>query len=197
MLFWLVLIGLAVVGLLYFYDIIPSKRVVPTRLEGFQFIYKDFRGSTSDIGTHFKDIIAHLPHTDLEQPKLKMAGCYFDDPKTAANSDYLRYALGFYVGSNEDKEAIWAELKNRGFNRVTLPTVNTLFTLYTYRNMLSYFLLPLFWARIRKEAEKLNLPIDEPHTAFEIYDIHDSKQILMYYVVGPEGRAFRFSKFPE
>ena len=191
MLLFILAIILIFLFLLYYFDILPTKTVVKKTLPAFNFIYREYIGSYYDVGTHFQEITSALRVAGIEPKLVRLAGCYFDSPNDSPNKKQLRFALGVHC-YDQEVDFVWEELHDFGFKRIALPAVSALFTLFTYRNMLSYFLIPFFWRRISSKRDELQIDSKWPLTGVEIYDQHGSKQIMINMVYGEEARRYRF-----
>ena len=190
------LISLLLVILMYYFDYLPSKKVVQRTFPGSFFIYKEFRSAVKKIGSNYILVIEDVNATGLQAADLVFGGVYFDNPNLLPSGRQIRYSIGIHC-SEQQGMVLLRTLSEYGFQSIFLPPTQTLFTFYKYRNMLSFFIVGLFWKKLTAELPKSKVDPRIKSAGIEICDMRYSKQILLDLVIGPNWQKYQFSTLKE
>ena len=119
----------------------------------------------------------------------EVIGVYFDDPKS---SKIIRYAVGIQYSDTFEKEKI-LNLTNNGFKTILLPKTKCSFIFLTFRNALSFIVIPMFWNKIRKHVSNMKIN-NLKSVGIEVYSISKNPKIIeMYLPIDKESQKYQFS----
>ena len=178
------------IGALYYMEVFSTRKPAVKILSGFTFVYTEYKsgmsGFTSNAHKSVKEFFAH----NIRFDRHTFCGIFFDDPcKGRKNS--LRYAYGIMVDP-QDVEFIMSKMGPLGYKSIILPSTEAAHISYAYRNVFSFYVSSIFWRKINKFVDELNLG-NFMTAGIEVYDTLKNKKIDLYLPIGKEAAQFHFT----
>lgn len=161
----------AVVGALFYYDLLSSKTIVHRMMKHSMVLYREWQGDMDTVGSVFQEMGKELSDR-LSRKESRLFGVYYDDPKRLIDPKQARCIIGFILETEEQKRT-GQEIASQSqkYKTGVLPETMTLTLKYRYRNGLSIFLLGHFWKKIMKQFHKEGLKRQEEAPFIEFYDL--------------------------
>ena len=97
----LVLIGVVLLGYLYYLGFFDSTQAKQSLLSGFSFVYFEVSGSYHNVGNAFKRLERDLRNENFTSEEITLTGVYFDDPASLQDSSRARCAVGAKLNTQE------------------------------------------------------------------------------------------------
>lgn len=82
----LLLIGIGLLGYLYYLGYFDSTEAKHEMLQGFKLIYFEIVGSYQNVGNFFRRLEKDLKDAGFTSDEITLTGVYFDDPTSLQNS---------------------------------------------------------------------------------------------------------------
>lgn len=197
---WITVGLLSVIFVIFvmYYGLFPAQ--VPTRqmLPGITVICMEAQCNYMDLGSLFMRMWKELqPLGDMKNSR--SVGFYFDNPSLIKHQHMARSAIGLVLENEEQFKAAREFVKRSHRYRIMgFPEVPCLSIRVPYRNLITYFLLPIFWGRMKFNEGPANYSSGYEDVGVEMYDYRKGRTKTITLNAPLHRRElFAFSSFPK
>lgn len=191
------MLSVAFVIFLMYYGLFPSQEPTHQIMNGMTIIYTEAQCKYPDLGSAFLRMWKEVRMIGNMKTS-RCVGIYFDNPSLIKQPHMARSAIGLVLETREQVEAASEFVKRSHRYRIrSLPEVECLSLRVPFRNILTYFIIPIFWNRMNKNSRSGNSSVEHEAAGIEVYEFRESRNNIITLNIPVEKReAFAFSSFP-